>query len=120
MVGNPAAGNTSWSADVNGRPVFTAWAGRDLRYDRVKQRTEFLSPPGDWVKRGEGKSYLRRAREAMANGWNCRLILLDGSDPWNRVRFAYFDESFYCVRFSQVEDNGSIRGALLGEDECKR
>jgi hypothetical protein len=34
VVGNPSPGNTSWSADVDGKPVFTAWAMRDLKFDK--------------------------------------------------------------------------------------
>lgn len=83
-VGNPSPGNTSWSADVNGRPVFTAWRERDLRFDKADQRTEYFSPPGDWIQRGEGQSYIRRAKIALANDWVCRLILLGGKDPWKK------------------------------------
>jgi hypothetical protein len=112
-VGNPSPGNTSWSADVNGRPVFTAWALRDLKYDKANRRSTFFSPPGDWVLRGEGQSYLRRARQAFENNWVCRLILLDGVEPWEKVRFAYIDERHYGVRFNQVEDDGTISGDLV-------
>ena len=111
-AGNPAPGNTTWSADVNGRPVFTAWADRDLKYDKARRRSDFFSPPGDWIKRGEGQSYIRRARAAMKAGWCCRLILLDGKFPWEEVHFAYFDDRHYAVRFTQVEDDGTIQGAL--------
>jgi hypothetical protein len=76
-AGNLTPGNTTWSADVDGRPVFTAWLGRDLAYDKSSRRSVYCSPPGDWIERGEGQSYIRRAREAMRNGWACRLILLD-------------------------------------------
>ncbi len=112
-VGNPSPGNTSWSADVNGRPVFTAWRERDLRFDKADQRTEYFSPPGDWIQRGEGQSYIRRAKIALANDWVCRLILLGGKDPWEEAKSADFDERFYAVRFTQVDDNGTIRGELV-------
>lgn len=113
FVGNAAPGNTTWSADVPGKPVFTAWASRDLRFEKETHRSEFFSPPGDWIQRGEGQSYIRRARQAMANNWACRLILLEGEDPWEKVKSAYLDDRFYAVKFTQVEDDGTIRGELV-------
>lgn len=112
-AGNPNPGNTSWSADVGGRPVFTAWRGRDLAFDQAAKRSVFNSLPGDWIERGEGKSYLRRARQAMQNSWVCRLIWLEGKEPWERAVSADFDDRFYAVRFNQVEDDGTIRGDLF-------
>ena len=116
-VGNLAPGNTTWSADVDGRPVFTAWAMRDLKFNKETRRSSFLSPPGDWIDRGEGQSYIRRARQAMTNGWVCRLILLEGSEPWEKVKSAYFEEKFYGVKFNQVEDDGTICGELISKEQ---
>ncbi|MGH8646936.1 MAG: hypothetical protein ACREX4_21760 [Gammaproteobacteria bacterium] len=116
-AGNPAPGNTTWSADVDGRPVFTAWRNRDFSFDKHSRRSTFRSPPGDWVKRGEGQSWLRRAREAMHNGWVCQLIVLNGKTPWEKVESAEFDELLYAVRFTEVLDDGTIRGKLFTRTE---
>jgi hypothetical protein len=116
-AGNPTPGNTTWSAEVDGRPVFTAWSGRDIAFDKPRRRSVYFSPPGDWIERGEGQSYIRRAREAMRNGWACRLILLEGTEPWEKVKSANLDDRFYAVRFTQVEDDGTIRGELLTKTE---
>lgn len=116
-VGNPTPGITTWSADVDGRPVFTAWCNRELAWDREKRTSVFHSPPGDWVERREGQSYLRRARSALANGWKCRVVWLEGKSPWRKVEYAYFDERFFFVRFTRVEDSGLIEGYLLPELE---
>ena len=89
---------------------------RDLKFDRETRRSSFLSPPGDWIERGEGQSYIRRARQALLNEWVCRLILLEGSEPWEKVRSAYFDDKFYGVKFDQVEDDGTIHGELFSKE----
>jgi hypothetical protein len=112
-AGNPNPGNTSWSADVEGRPVFTAWRERDLIFDKAAKRSVFYSLPGEWIERGEGQSYLGRARQAMQNSWVCRLIWLEGKEPWEHAVSADFDERFYAVKFTQVKDDGTIRGDLL-------
>lgn len=91
---------------------------RDLKFDKEIRRSVFFSPPGDWIKRGEGQSYIRRARQAMENDWVCRLILLDGKEPWEQVQFAYLDDRHYGVRFTQVEDDGTIRGELVTRSSC--
>ena len=116
-AGNPAPGNTSWSADVDQRPVFTAWRGRDFGFDRQARRSTFSSPPGNWVERGEGQSYLRRVRTAIDNSWLCRLIVLEGKDPWEQVDSADFDEVLYAVRFTEVRDDGTIHGVLFTRNE---
>ena len=116
-VGNPSPGNTTWSADVQGRPVFTAWASRDLRFDRATRKTEYFSPAGDWVLRGEGQSYLQRAQHALESKWVCRLILLEGKEPWDKVVSAYVDERFYAVEFVKVECTGELQGDLLTRGE---
>ena len=112
-AGNLSPGNTSWSADVAGRPVFTAWRERDLEFNKKARRSQFYSPPGDWIKRGEGQSYLRRATEAMSKSWLCRLIWLEGRDPWEHAASADFDDRFYAVRFTEVKADGTIRGELF-------
>ena len=112
-AGYSAPGNTSWSADVAGRPVFTAWRELDLEFDKEARKSQFYSPPGDWIKRGEGQSYLRRATEAMKNSWLCRLIWLEGKDPWEHAVSADFDHRFYAVRFTEVKSDGTIRGELF-------
>ena len=116
-VGNPNPGNTSWSADVNERPVFTAWRSRDFGFDKQARRSTFFSPPGDWIERGEGKSYLRRAKTAMKNSWICRLIVLEGKEPWEQSALAGFDEVLYAVRFTEVKDDGTICGELFTRSE---
>ena len=112
-IGNPTPGNTSWSADVDGRPVFTAWRGRDFSFDREARRSSFYSPAGDWVARGEGQSYLRRAKAALENAWVCRLVVLNGKKPWEQVASADFDDVLYAVRFTEVRNDGTIHGQLL-------
>lgn len=116
-VGNPKPGNTSWSADVDELPVFTAWRDRDFGFDKQTRRSTFYSPPGDWVDRGEGKSYLRRAKTAMQNSWVCRLIVLEGKAPWEQADSAELDDVLYAVRFTEVKDDGTIRGDLLTRTE---
>ncbi len=118
-LGNPTPGNTTWSADVEGRPVFTAWLEREIVYDKEKRRSVYNSPPGDWVARGEGQSYIRRAREAMQNGWACRLIVLEGTAAKEHVKSADFDDRFYAVRFTKVENDGTIQGDLLTKAEFR-
>ena len=112
-IGNLKPGNTTWSADVDGKPVFTAWRDRDFSFDKLSRRSVFYSPPGEWVKRGEGQSYLRRAKEAVDGGWACRLIVLNGKEPWEQVTSADHDEVLYAVRFTEAKDDGTIRGQLL-------
>jgi hypothetical protein len=119
-MGNPAPGNTTWNADVGGRPVFTAWREREFSFDKTYKRSTFYSPPGDWVARGEGQSYLRRAKEAMQSGWACRLIVLNGKEPWEQVASADFDEVLCAVRFTEVKDDGTIRGQLLTGPEFRQ
>jgi hypothetical protein len=117
VAGNPSPGNTSWSADVDGRPVFTAWRARDFGYDKQTRRSTFFAKPGDWIERPEGQSYLRRAKAARECSWVCRLIVLDGKDPWDHVDSADIDERLYAVRITDVVDDGTIRGELLTRDE---
>ena len=93
--------------------MFTAWLGRDIVFDKTKRRSVYNSPPGNWIDRGEGQSYVRRAREAMENGWACRLIALEGIATKEKVKSADFDDRFYAVWFTKVEDDGTIQGDLL-------
>jgi hypothetical protein len=119
-IGNPSPGNTTWSADVDGKPVFTAWREREFSFDKSHKRSTFYSPPGDWVTRGEGQSYLLRAKEAMGGSWVCRLIVLNGKEPWKQVASAEFDEVLYAVRFTEVKDDGTIRGQVLTGSEFRQ
>ena len=112
-VGNAHPGRTTWSADVDGRPVFTAWRERDLGFDKQTRRSTFDSPPDPWAHEGPGKSYIARARQAMNHGWPCRLILLNGPKPWTQVTSADIDERLYAVQFTRVEDDGTLGGTLL-------
>ena len=116
-VGNPSPGNTTWSADVDGKPVFTAWRNREFKFDKNSGRTAYFSPPGNWIERGEGQSYLRRVRLAIQSDWVCRLIVLDGSEPWEKAKSAELDEVLYAVRFDEVNDDGSIRGRTFTRAE---
>jgi len=54
----------------------------------------------------------------MENDWVCRLLLLGGKEPWEQVQFAYLDDRHYGVRFTQVEDGGTIRGELVPRSSC--
>jgi hypothetical protein len=112
-VGNPRPGITTWSADVDSRPVFTAWRERDLKVDPATGQLRFHSPPGSWAQTGTGKSYMRRVIKAHREGWACRLILLEGKSPWNHVKTACLDDQFAFVRFNYVDESGLILGELL-------
>jgi len=119
-IGNKAPGNTTWSADVDGHPVFTAWRDRDFKFDKTSRRTSLFSPPGDWVERGEGQSYLRCAKTALDEFLVCRLIVLEGKAPWEHVESASFDDVLYAVRFTEVVDDGTIRGDTLTRAEFQQ
>lgn len=112
-AGNPRPGRTTWSANVDGRPVFTAWRNREQRWIPAERRTRFFSPAGVWVELGSASSYLRRAHQALTNDWSCRIIWLEGDEPWTDVRYAYFDDRFWYVKFTLVRDDGHIEGDLL-------
>ena len=116
-AGNPSPENTTWSADVSVRPVFTAWRDREFKFDRSSGRTVYFSLPGDWIDRGEGQSYLRLAKLAMQNNWVCRLIVLEGVFPWERAKSAEFDDVLYAVRFADDNDNGTISGQTFTRSE---
>jgi hypothetical protein len=116
-LGNPTPGNTTWSADVGQRPVFTAWRELDFKFDKEARRSKLYSPPSKWAERGEGQSYLRRAKLAQDNNWVCRLILLEGREPWQEVRSASFDPVLHAVRFTEVADDGTLEADVLTRSE---
>lgn len=49
----------------------------------------------------------------MDNSWICRLIWLEGKAPWAHAASADFDDRFYAVKFTEVLEDGTIRGELL-------
>lgn len=49
----------------------------------------------------------------MRSGWSCRLIILEGTEPWEQAKSADFDEVLYAVRFTEVKDDGTIHGKTL-------
>jgi hypothetical protein len=98
---------------VDGRPVFTAWSNREQQWVASERRTRFFSAPGNWVELGSASSYLNRVRQAMANHWACRVIWLEGEEPWTKVKYAYFDTRYWCVQFTFVGEDGRIEGDLL-------
>ena len=53
----------------------------------------------------------------MQNGWVCRLIVLEGSDPWEQAKSAEFDAVLYAVRFIEVKDDGTIQGQTFTRGE---
>jgi hypothetical protein len=56
----------------------------------------------------------------MEGSWVCRLIVLNGKEPWEQATSADFDEVLYAVRFTEVKDDGTIRGQLLTGSEFRQ
>lgn len=53
----------------------------------------------------------------MENGWVCRLIVLNGKAPWEKVASAELDDVLFGVNFIEVRADGTIRGHLLTRQE---
>jgi hypothetical protein len=116
-VGHTGASQTTWSANVDGKPVFTAWYDRDIKWDKDKKKTVYHSVPSGQIESGTSRTYIERARDALERGLDCRLILLQHPEgnP-HKVKSAHFDERFWCVRFTKVHDDGLIEGELIAKE----
>jgi len=127
--GMPTRYRSQWSNQSGERFVFTVWnqvqhgADTEVFFDKATKCSTYYCPSGgEWVSKKPGQDYMQRARECMRKGIYGEVITLNGTrnpDDPSKVDSADVMSQLYWIEFTEIRDDGLIRGIFHHEKDGK-
>ena len=108
---------SQWSALVDKRFIFTVWNNPFGETEVIFRdgRSLLDIPAGDWSQKSPGKDYIARAKACMELMVMGEVILIEGNRTTSpsQTNTADIRDSLFYVVFTEVQDNGRIRGVFM-------